>query len=387
MACVQQLLPFTCNFFPSQHHHHHGSIFFTPTRAKFLQEGKKGLPVLRRSWKSKWLVRLGSAEQAPPTSVNVGEFVDFLYADLPHLFDEQGIDRSMYDEKVMFRDPITKYDTIDGYLFNIGLLRILFRPLFQLHSVKQTGPYEITTRWTMTMKFSLLPWKPELVFTGTSVMGINPLTRKFSSHVDFWDSIKQNDYFSLEGLVDFIKQLRIYKTPDLESPKYQVLKRTANYEIRKYESFLVVETKVDKLSGSVGFNNVAGYIFGKNASSEKFKMTTPVFTKALDEEPSRVFIQIVLPQGNDLDGLPAPSEGGVTLHKVGGGIAAAVKFSGETTEAIVAEKEAMLRSALLKDHLKPKEGCMFARYNDPGRTRSFLRRNEVLIWLEEFTLD
>ncbi|CAN6456213.1 unnamed protein product [Victoria cruziana] len=239
----------------------------------------------------------------------------------------------------------------------------------------------------MMMNFSLLPWKPELVFTGTSVMGINPLTRKFSSHVDFWDSIKQNDYFSLEGLVDFIKQLRMYKTPDLESPKYQVLKRTADYEIRKYESFLVVETKVDKLSGSIGFNNVAGYIFGKNSSSEKFKMTTPVFTKALDEEPSQVFIQIVLPQGNDLDGLPDPSEGGVTLHKVEGGIAAATKFSGETAEARVVEKERMLRSALLRDGLKAKGGCMFARYNDPGRTWSFLRRNEVLIWLEEFLLE
>ena len=33
------------------------------------------------------------------------------------------------------------------------------------------------------MKFILLPWKPELVFTGTSVMGINPDTGKFCSHV------------------------------------------------------------------------------------------------------------------------------------------------------------------------------------------------------------
>lgn len=29
----------------------------------------------------------------------------------------------------------------------------------------------------------LLPWKPELIFTGTSVMGINPETGKFCSHV------------------------------------------------------------------------------------------------------------------------------------------------------------------------------------------------------------
>lgn len=35
----------------------------------------------------------------------------------------------------------------------------------------------------MVMKFVLLPWKPELVFTGISIMGINPQTEKFCSHV------------------------------------------------------------------------------------------------------------------------------------------------------------------------------------------------------------
>jgi hypothetical protein len=35
----------------------------------------------------------------------------------------------------------------------------------------------------MVMKFMLLPWKPELVFTGTSVMGVNPENGKFCSHV------------------------------------------------------------------------------------------------------------------------------------------------------------------------------------------------------------
>lgn len=62
--------------------------------------------------------------------------MDFLYEDLPHLFDDQGIDRTAYDESVKFRDPITKYDSISGYLFNIALLKNLFRPEFFLHWVK-----------------------------------------------------------------------------------------------------------------------------------------------------------------------------------------------------------------------------------------------------------
>lgn len=327
-------------------------------------------------------------EQTPQKSwVEVNQLVQFLYEDLPHLFDDQGIDRSMYDEHVKFRDPITKHDTVSGYLFNIDLLKKLFQPDFQLHSVKQTGPYEITTRWTMVMKFVLLPWKPELVFTGLSIMGINPETKKFCSHLDIWDSIKNNDYFSLEGLWDFTRQLRIYKTPDLESPKYQILKRTASYEVRKYSPFVVVETNGDKLSGSAGFNDVAGYIFGKNSAAEKIPMTTPVFTQAFDDEKSRISIQVVLPMEKDLDSLPNPNKETLSLRKVEGGVAAVSKFSGKATEDVVCEKEKELRNALVKDGLKAKEGCVFARYNDPGRTWSFIMRNEVLIWLEDFTLE
>ncbi|KAJ9163156.1 hypothetical protein P3X46_022855 [Hevea brasiliensis] len=339
---------------------------------------------------SKWALRLSLVERSPSaetTAVDVKQLVDFLYDDLPHLFDDQGIDRTAYDELVKFRDPITKHDSISGYLFNIALLKVLFRPQFFLHWVKQTGPYEITTRWTMVMKFTLLPWKPQLIFTGTSVMGINPDTGKFCSHLDFWDSIKNNEYFSLEGLWDVFKQLRIYKTPDLETPKYQILKRTASYEVRKYAPFIVVETRGDKLSGSTGFNDVAGYIFGKNSTKEKIPMTTPVFTQANDVELSKVSIQIVLPLEKEFSSLPDPNEEKISLRKVEGGIAAVLKFSGKPTDDIVREKEKVLRSSLVKDGLKPMIGCLLARYNDPGRTRTFTMRNEVLIWLEEFSLE
>ena len=68
-----------------------------------------------------------------------------------------------------------------GYMFNIAMLKKVFAPTFQLHDIKQTGDYEVTTRWTMAMQFTLTRgtpirsfWDPKLVFTGTSVMGINP---------------------------------------------------------------------------------------------------------------------------------------------------------------------------------------------------------------------
>lgn len=67
------------------------------------------------------------------------EMQGFLRRDLVHLFDEQGIDKSMYDQKVEFRDPLTKYDSLNGYLLNIQFLRLLFRPNFELHTVKQVS--------------------------------------------------------------------------------------------------------------------------------------------------------------------------------------------------------------------------------------------------------
>lgn len=93
--------------------------------------------LLKEKQKFKWVVRMSLVEESPPKqSIDIKKFVDFLYEDLPHLFDDQGIDRSAYDERVKFRDPITKHDTVSGYLFNIAMLKKLFRPNFQLHWVK-----------------------------------------------------------------------------------------------------------------------------------------------------------------------------------------------------------------------------------------------------------
>uniref|UniRef100_A0A0A9D7Q0 Uncharacterized protein n=1 Tax=Arundo donax TaxID=35708 RepID=A0A0A9D7Q0_ARUDO len=71
------------------------------------------------------------------SAADAERLVGLLRADLTHLFDDVGIDRAAYDDRVRFRDPITRHDTIDGYLFNIRLLKLLFRPDFYLHAVKQ----------------------------------------------------------------------------------------------------------------------------------------------------------------------------------------------------------------------------------------------------------
>ncbi|CAI7906639.1 unnamed protein product [Closterium sp. NIES-53] len=144
----------------------------------------------------------------------------------------QGMSSARFADKVEFEDPITRYDTLAGYLFNIQMLRYLFHPVFILQDTYQSGPAEITTRWTMKMYFWLLPWRPEVVFTGLSIYGIDPRSQQFISHRDVWDSIRDNGYFSQEGLRDLVKQMMtLYSPPaQLNSPKFGVLLRRASYE-------------------------------------------------------------------------------------------------------------------------------------------------------------
>ncbi|TQD90494.1 hypothetical protein C1H46_023932 [Malus baccata] len=278
----------------------------------------KSLKLKHLAQNSKWAIRLSLVDQSPPKSTfDVERFVGFSYEDLVHLFDDQGIDRTAYDERVKFGDPITKHDTITGYLLNIAFLKIVFMPKFQLHWAKQitvfaclVGPYEFTTWWTMVMKFIPLPWKPELIFTGTSVMGINPETR-------------------------------------------EVLQPCGK--------------KVCTLSSGRGISRQAArvswfrHILGKNSKMKKIPMTTPVFTEASDAELSKVSIKICLPLDKDISSLPDPIQETISLKKVEEGIAAIVKFSGKPTEDIVREKEKALRASLIRDGLKPKEGCLLAR--------------------------
>ena len=45
------------------------------------------------------------------------------------------------------RNPKDADHVCAGYMFNIGMLKRVFNPTFELHDIKQTGEYEATTRW------------------------------------------------------------------------------------------------------------------------------------------------------------------------------------------------------------------------------------------------
>ncbi len=176
------------------------------------------------------------------------------------------------------------------------------------------------------------------------------------------------------------------------------------------------------MHAGTGFNDLAGYIFGGNSQSKSMEMTTPVLTTA-GQAGREAKMAFVMESKYDLESLPVPRDSRVERRRVEGGkLLAAGTFSGlpldfeasppslypkssahdtQTCQGHegrvllrkvislgflqVVEAERRLRGALLVDGQKAQPGYQLARYNDPF-TLPFLRRNEVLIELEDIDM-
>lgn len=70
------------------------------------------------------------------------------------------------------------------------------------------------------------PPPPCCTASGTSTYVYRPETGRIFRHIDTWDSISNQTFFSLEGFLDFFRQLlALHRTPEgLETPPYTVLK-------------------------------------------------------------------------------------------------------------------------------------------------------------------
>ena len=341
----------------------------------------------RRSVQTASSAPSSAALQNQDETTTVLELIEFLKEDLQHLFDDQGIDKSKYEENVIFSDPITKHSSLRGYLLNIEFLKKVFDPKFNLLDIRQTGPNEITTRWSMVMKptFVRLPaiqkfWNPVLTFTGTSIMTVNPATGKFNSHSDTWDAVSNQEFFSLEAFSHMLSQVAdLRRVPmDLESPPYTVLLKKASYEVRKYEPFVVAEAPYG--SGPAAFGALAGYIFGRNAQGEKMAMTTPVLSSTAGNS-----MQFYLGKSTKaVQNAPQPLDPRVNVKQESGGIFVVSTFSGFGDESAATSKATELRRVAQLDGIPivPGSTWVLARYNDPGTPAPF-RRNDVMFPVDE----
>lgn len=183
----------------------------------------------------------------------------------------------------------------------------------------------------------------------------------------------------------------------LEEPDFEVLLETEDYEVRRYQHYIVAEVDLDgdfKAAGNDAFRILAGYIFGNNEPGEKMKMTAPVessegirmnmtapVTSRPADDDSRVTYAFVMERKYTMDTLPAPTDARIRIAERPARIMAVRRYSGGWSEKRYRENEMALLDALQADRIEAMGIPIFARYNAPF-TPWFLRRNEVMIEID-----
>lgn len=195
----------------------------------------------------------------------------------------------------------------------------------------------------------------------------------------------------------------VYVVQNVETPDYRVLVADKPFELRDYPAMVVAEavrsgTRREGLGA--GFRPLARYIFAKERAGPKIAMTAPVEQQEApaQEDAERIAmtapvtqsrtetgawaVRFIMPSGLGLEDLPTPAATGISLRRVPERRMAAVRFSGRTTDAMLAEREKELREWIAARGLRTAGSAVYAYYNDPF-TPGFLRRNEVLIEISE----
>mgnify|MGYP001225654584 CR=1 FL=1 len=183
-----------------------------------------------------------------------------------------------------------------------------------------------------------------------------------------------------------------------EEPKFEIVSKDGDFELRQYAPMVIAETFVDGNqddASSRGFRVIAGYIFGDNKragqSAEKIAMTAPVTIEkqdasqkiamtapvTLEQQGNRWRVHFVMPSQYTLADLPKPNNPAVTLREIPGRKVAVLRFSGFAGEDKVTTKTAELRDWIVARGMSPAGAAQLARY-DPPWTLPFMRRNEIL---------
>ena len=173
-----------------------------------------------------------------------------------------------------------------------------------------------------------------------------------------------------------------------EEPKYQVLTKENNIEIRNYEANIIAEVTVHgqrKAAASSAFRILADYIFGNNEQNIKISMTAPVrqyLAKAdfTPEAKEAWNISFIMPSKFTYAALPAVNNPEIKLRKLNKRKYLVIRFSGLASDGKLKEALEELRYYVKINELRVKEGVLFAFYNPPW-TLPFLRRNEIMLEL------
>lgn len=184
----------------------------------------------------------------------------------------------------------------------------------------------------------------------------------------------------------------------IEQPKYSVLKKSREYEIREYDPFLTAEVVVEgrqKESLSRGFKILFDYISGRNIKQESITMTAPVMQEtAVQSERIAMTapvlqlqgegsyrVSFMMPSRYSADTIPRPEDPAVKIVQAERKKVAVLQFAGYATEETINKKQERLNTLLQEDGHRILSSFQLAVYNPPW-TPPFMRRNEIIVEIQ-----
>ena len=177
-----------------------------------------------------------------------------------------------------------------------------------------------------------------------------------------------------------------------ETPKYSVIRKHKNIELRQYAGYIQAEVSVSekdyKSAAYKGFNSLAGYIFGSNISNQKVEMTAPVQVSRSEKiamtAPVTVTgdgdftVAFIMPSAYSMESLPIPQDKNIHFVTVPTHRMAAIRFAGYFQQNIIEKHKRLLDEWLEQENLETECDYIVAGY-DPPWIPWFLTRNEVMI--------
>lgn len=177
-----------------------------------------------------------------------------------------------------------------------------------------------------------------------------------------------------------------------ETPKYSVIRKSNEIEIRQYPAYLQAEVVVDEKQYQSaiekGFNVLAGYIFGNNVSKQKIEMTTPVQASRSEKiamttpvtvtGDSSFTVAFIMPSAYTLETLPQPKDSRIHFKLLPARKMAAIRFSGYFRQEMIQKNKQRLGHWLQEQNIETEGDFIVAGYNPPW-VPGFLARNEVMI--------
>lgn len=183
---------------------------------------------------------------------------------------------------------------------------------------------------------------------------------------------------------------------NVEQPKYKVLRTKGNIEVREYDSMIIAEVEVSgerKEAIKQGFKILADFIFGNNVSNKRMEMTAPVTNQSSEKMAmtapvmqekymEKWKVRFVMPAKYSLETIPKPHAKEIALITVPAKRFAVIRFSGLADDASIKQHTQEIEAYIFTGKIKTVGKPVLAFYNPPW-TLPFLRRNEVMIEIDE----